>query len=191
MKKSPMEIPQAAHAPVDESTPTVVEPQAEAISQPLPEEVKGPRATHPITEDLGGNRAPRLKIDTISFSSTGAEASASVILKRDGKQYQREVSGYALGGNGMLRLFAEATAGAVCKTLAPEHAIVIEDTGINDLGGEEELVTVVAIYITPRQSALLAGTAIVHRGDQYRAAVAALLDAVNRQVEVAPTADEE
>ncbi len=190
MKKKPVGDEKAEEVP---SAPVVApkgEPQAAEIAQPSNQEAEEIRAVKPAAASNGDKRAPRFKIDTIGFSSTGAEASASVILKRNGKQYKREVSGYTVGGNGMLRLFAEAAAGAVCKTLAPEHGIVIEDTGINDLGGEEELVTVVAIYISPRQSARLAGTAIVHRGDQYRAAVAALLDAVNRQVEVAPTADD-
>ena len=135
-------------------------------------------------------RAPRLKIETISFSSTGSEATAGIVLKREGRHYKREVSGYAVGGDSILRLFAEAAAGAVCKALAPEHGIVVEDASIQESGGEGEIVTVVAIYVSPRQSIRLAGSALVRRGDQYRAAAAALLDAVNRQVEVAPQAEE-
>ncbi|MCX6343621.1 MAG: GGDEF domain-containing protein [Armatimonadetes bacterium] len=188
MKKKPFETAKAQDAP---AAPPRDEPQAAAISQPSRQEARASRASQDAAASYGDERAPRLKIDTISFSSTGTEVSACVILKRDGKQYKREVTGYTVGGNGMLRLFAEAAAGAVCKTLAPEHGIVVEDTGINDLGDDEELVTVVAIYISPRQNTRLAGTALVRRGDQYRAAVAALLDAVNRQIELAPPACDE
>lgn len=183
------------------SKPEPAETPAEALVSPeaLPEPptVEEPPAKpteerrRRMADESEAGRAPRLKIETISFSSTGSEASAGVALKRGGMIYKREVSGYTVGGNSILRLFAEATAGAVCKALAPEHGIVVEDASMQDSGSDDEIVTVVAIYVSPRQSTRLAGSALVRRGDQYRAAAAALLDAVNRQIEMAPAAEEE
>ncbi|MCE5313565.1 MAG: GGDEF domain-containing protein [Armatimonadota bacterium] len=135
----------------------------------------------------GSARAPRLKIETISFISSGTEAKVGVTLARGGNEFMRESSGYAVGEESILRLFAEAAAGAVCKSLAPDHGIVVEDASLQESGKDDEIVTVVAMYVHPRSSVRLTGSALVRRGDHYRAAAAALLDAVNRQVELAPS----
>ena len=190
------EMPEEAPVPAEARAGQPAGPEMEAavssqaadadVMPPPVKEHRTHRANEPEIE-----RAPRFKIESISFTSTGSEASAGVVLKRAGRNYQREASGYAVGGDSILRLFAEAAAGAVCKALAPEHGIVVEDASIRDSGRDDEIVTVVAIYVSPRQSARLVGSALVRRGDQYRAAVAALLDAVNRQIETAPPAEED
>ncbi|MCE5198389.1 hypothetical protein LLG39_05380, partial [bacterium] len=166
--------------------PHRVEEAAQAAVAPVPQATLGEPAQAVVLPE--GARAPRLKIHTISFSSTGAEAKAGVTLRRLDQEFKRESSGYAVGGDSILRLFAEAAAGAVCKSLAPEHGIVVEDAFVHQSGKEDEIVTVVAMYISPKTSTRLTGSALIRRGDQYRAAAAALLDAVNRLVETAPQA---
>ncbi|MEN6356748.1 MAG: GGDEF domain-containing protein [Armatimonadota bacterium] len=136
-------------------------------------------------------RASRLKIRTISFTSSGTEASVSVTLGRGKDEFTRESSGYAAGEDSIIKLFAEATAGAVCKSLAPDHGIIVEDASVLESGKDDEIVNVVAVYVHPRSSVKLTGSALVRRGDHYRAAAAALLDAVNRQVEIAPSREPE
>ncbi|MCL5102861.1 MAG: GGDEF domain-containing protein [Armatimonadetes bacterium] len=166
--------------------------QPEAIEAPAAAPTKGEPGfvpTHTLAPPPG--RAPRLKIASISFASTGAQAKAGVTLIREGREFQREVSGYTVGGNSILRLFAEATAAAACKSLAPDHGIVVEDASLQESGKEDRIVSVVAMFISPRQSTRVTGSALIRRGDQYRAAAAALLNAVNRQLELAPQAAEE
>ncbi len=136
-------------------------------------------------------RAARLKIQTINFSSSGTEAKVGVTLKKGVDEFARESSGYAVGEESILRLFAEAAAGAACKSLAADHRIVVEDASIQESGKDDEIVNVVALYVNPRSSVRLTGCALVRRGDRYRAAAAALLDAVNRQIEIAPSREPE
>ncbi|MHB9035669.1 MAG: CBS domain-containing protein [Armatimonadota bacterium] len=164
--------------------PGRVEETRQAVAPPTAS-FESPGAT--LGEDFG--RPPRLKIETINFTSSGTEAKVGVTLGRGGVEFARESSGYAVGEDSILRLFAEATAGAVCKSLAADHRIVVEDTSVQEAGKDDEIVTVVAMYVHPRSSVRLTGSALVRRGDHYRAAAAALLDAVNRQVELAPSRD--
>ncbi|MCE5322939.1 GGDEF domain-containing protein [bacterium] len=147
-----------------------------------------------IDEVMSGEiirRAPRLKIKTISFTSSGTDAKVSVALGRGTDEFVRESSGYAAGEDSIVRLFAEAAAGAVCKSLAPDHGIIVEDASVLESGKDDEIVNVVAVYVHPRSSIKLTGSALVRRGDHYRAAAAALLDAVNRQIEIAPAREKE
>ena len=131
-------------------------------------------------------RAPRLKVQTIGLSMTDAEATVNVSLSRGDVEYKREVSGYVVGGKNILRLVAEATAGAACKSLASGHGIVVDEVMLYDISTEDQIVTVVTTFISPRWSTRNVGSAVVKRGDQYRAAAAALLASVNRQLESAP-----
>ena len=114
-----------------------------------------------------------------------------VTLLAGDREYRRDVSGYVIGGTNVLRLVAEATAGAACKSLAAGHGIVVDDVMLYGSGREDEIVTVVAVFISPRWSTRHVGSAVVKRGDQYRAAAAALLAAVNRQIENAPPGEPE
>ena len=131
----------------------------------------------------------RLKIKSISVSMTGAEAAVGVTLTGHDREHRREVSGCAAGGKDVLRLVAEATAGAACKSLAPEHGVVVDEVYIQGAGSEDEVVTVVATFVSPSESTRHAGGAVVRRGDRHRAAAAATLDAVNRLIETAPPAE--
>ena len=134
-------------------------------------------------------RVPRLNIRTISVSTTGTEANVTVTLVRGGVEYRREASGYAITGESLLRLVADSTAGAVSKTLAPGHGVVVDEVSVFESGREEEVVSVAAVFISPKWTVRHVGCAVVRRGDRHRAAAAALLDAVNRQIEGAPLAE--
>lgn len=162
-----------AHKPGKREEPT--EPEKMEEAKPV-----APKAAEVPTS------TGRLRIGNITYSSSGSEASVSVKLIKGDEEYSREVSGFAIDSLSALRLVAEAAAVAACKSLAPEHGIVIEDIGLYDIAGDDEMVTVVAGYITPRWTAKLAGSAVVRRGDQFRAAAAALLSAVNRLLEITP-----
>lgn len=162
-----IEKPEAAPAPQPQAAP--------AVSWRQPE----------------GARLPRLRIQTVGISTTGPEATVSVTLARAGREFTRTASGYVVGGRNTLRLVAEATAGAACKSLAPGHGIAIEEVFLQSTNSEEEIVTVVAVFISPRSSIRHVGSAVVKRGDPYRATAAATLAAVNRQIDSAPMAEVE
>jgi GGDEF domain-containing protein len=124
----------------------------------------------------------RLKIQTIRLSTTATEATTEVILSRGEEEVSHSSTGYSAGGRKLLRLVAEAAAGAASKLLGPEHGIVVDDVVTFQTGDEREVVTVVASFIAPSGSTTHAGSAIVRRADPYRAAAAALLSAINRQI---------
>lgn len=158
--------------------------------RPTPEKAAVSSADEIVSARIIG-RASRLRIRTISYTSSGTEARVSVTLGRGETEYSRESSGYAAGEDSIIKLFAEAAAGAVCKSLAPDHGIIVEDASVLESGKEDEIVSVVAVYVHPRSTVKLTGSALVRRGDHYRAAAAALLDAVNRQIEIAPSREPE
>jgi hypothetical protein len=128
----------------------------------------------------------RLKIGAVSMTTTEAEAFVSVTLFRGNKEYKRDVSGYVVGGKNILRLIAEAAAGAACKSLPPGYGIAVEGVSIHSIGPDDEIISVAATFISPRWSNKHVGSAIVRRGDQYRTTVAALLSSVNRLLETVP-----
>lgn len=146
-----------------------------------------PERAHPV--HVSRSEAARLKIQTIKLSTTSTEASADVILSRAGEEYLHSASGYSVGGRTILRLVAEATAGAVAKSLAPGHGISIEDVLTLQAGGDREVVMVIASFLTPNGGTTHAGSAFVRRADPYRAAAAAVLCAMNRQIAAAPQAE--
>ena len=131
-------------------------------------------------------RPPRLKIQTISVSTTDTQADVSITLTRGGREYSGEASGFAVGGTNVIRLVAEATAGAACSSLGPDHGIALDEVVLQKIGAEDEVVTVAATFVSPRSSERQVGSAVVKRHDPYRAAAAALLAAVNRLLETAP-----
>lgn len=162
----------------------VEEAKAEAVAAAPVERGAAPYA--PVAMLSAGTR---LKIQTINFTSSGTEASVGVSLTQDGREFTREASGYLVEGSNTLRLVAEAAAGAACKLLAPGHGVVVDDVLLQSGSRGEEVVTVIASFITPRYSTRTAGSAVIKRGDQFRAAAAAVLDAINRQIEIAPKRD--
>lgn len=166
------------------------EPKAKPAEQPEQTSVPMPQAATPPLEQPK-SLPTRLKIQTVAFSSSGAEASISVTLTRGEEQYSRESAGYLVEGGNTLRIVAEATAGAASKALASEHGIVVEDVLLQNDSRGEPIVTVVTAFITPRYTTRSAGSAVIKRGDQFRAAAAAVLASVNRQIEIAPPKDDD
>lgn len=152
--------------------PSIPEPE------PVPEQKAQPK---PASAEPRGKR---LIVESVVFSSKATGASAKVVLKRGDAIYEHEVSGYTLREESIIKMFAEATAGAVCKTLTPGHGIVIDEISAYESERNDEIITVVAVYITPNHTSRLVGSAIVRRGDRYRATAAAVLSAVNRLSEI-------
>jgi hypothetical protein len=131
----------------------------------------------------------RLKIQTIRISTSPNESTAQVVLSLGEQEFTHSASGYATGGRGMLRLVAEATASAVSKSLATGHGIMIDDVVTFKAGDDRDVVSVIATFISPRSTNTSAGGAVVRYADPYRAAAAALLSAVNRQIAAVPRAE--
>ena len=130
-------------------------------------------------------RESRLKILSLNFSATGALASVEVRLSSGEDEYAYSASGYSVGRSA-LRLVAEATAGAVSKALGAGYGVVLDDILTYGLGDDQQLVTALSVFITPKASVQCIGTTTVRRGDAYRAAAAALLCGLNRHIANAP-----
>jgi hypothetical protein len=154
--------------------------RAEVAREPIPPEAEA-EAAGPMPE----GREPRLTIDSITVSSAGAEATVTVSLAFGEENFSHSASGYSIGRN-VLRLVAEATAGAVGKYLAPGHGVIVDDVVSYALAEDQQVVTVSAVYVTPKDSEQHVGTAVVRRGEPYRAAASAVLNAVNRVIAQAP-----
>lgn len=130
-------------------------------------------------------REPRLKIVSINFNSSGALATVEVQLSLGSNVYKYAASGYSVGRSA-LRLVAEATAGAVCRSLPSGYGVVLDEVLTYGLGEDQQIVTVLTVFISPKTSHQCIGTAAVRRGDSYRAAAAAMLCSVNRHLSAAP-----
>ena len=130
----------------------------------------------------------RLKIDRISLSSSDAEATVEVSLLRGNQKLVHTATGYAVATKGVVRLVAEAAAAAVSSSLAPGYGVIVDDVMIQSTSPDNDIVTVVAAFITPSNSTMHVGSAIVRRADPHRAAASALLATVNRRLQVMPTA---
>ncbi|MDO8683174.1 MAG: GGDEF domain-containing protein [Armatimonadota bacterium] len=130
-------------------------------------------------------RESRLKIASINFASSGALATVDVNLIYGANTYTYSVKGYSVGRSA-LRLVAEATAGAVSKSLPTGYGVVLDEVLTYGVGDDYQLITALAVFITPKASIQCIGTAAVKRGDSYRAAAAAMLNAINRHIAVSP-----
>lgn len=130
-------------------------------------------------------RESRLKIDSINFSAAGPLATVDVTLSAGGNVYSHSVKGYSVGRSA-LRLVAEATAGAVSKSLPEGYGVVLDEILTYGAGEEYQLITTLAVFITPKISIQSIGTSVVRRGDAYRAAAAAILCALNRHIASIP-----
>lgn len=161
------------------------------LAKPAPrEEAALPAASRP-TPSVPPAAAARLKIHTISFASSGAKAEVTVKLAAGEQEFVRQSSGYLIDGGSALRLVADATAAAASQALAENHGIVVDEVFLHTGTTGEQIVTVTAAFISPRVTTRCAGSAFVRRGDQFRAAAAAVLAAVNRQLETAPRREED
>ena len=166
------------------------EPQPAAAPEPATPAAPASAAPE-ATPSKEERPSPRLRIRSVSITTTDTQATASVSLLRGEREYVRESRGFSAGGRGVLRLVAEAAAGAASRSMEPDHAIIIDDVLLHDVGSEDEVVTVTITFITPRWTARQVGSAVVRRGDQFRATAAAVLAAANRLIESVPQAETE
>lgn len=140
-------------------------------------------ATAPISEsqriDEDGRR---LRIQGLNFSwNDNSIATAEIEIKNRGAVTKQSRSGIASGINA-LRLVAEATADAVKSFLpAPGYGVVTESVNIVSSGIGQDVVLVTALFVTPKAQTRVTGSALIKQ-DAYRAAAAALLNAINRQI---------
>ena len=162
-----------AKKPKDKPQP---ESQQSAVANEIVEQAK-------ITSS---NPESRLRIHSLSMTMTDSEVSVTVTLSKNGDHYSREVSGYMVAGKNTLRLVAEAAAAAVSKSLPSGCGLVVDDVIVNETGKQEQIVTVIIVNITPDSMNRMVGSAIIPQGDNYRAAAAAVLAAVNRKLESEP-----
>lgn len=128
----------------------------------------------------------RLKISKLVVSSLGPETGIEVELGRGGQIFAHSVTGYTVAGRNALRLAAEAAAGAVSKSLETGYGVVVDQVFVFEPAPDQQVISVTAVFVTPQHNITHVGSAIVRRGDIYKAAVSALLSAVNRLVETAP-----
>ena len=124
----------------------------------------------------------RLKLHSLNLSwGSGSTATVEVELLNGEASVKHSRSGFALGNNA-LRLVAEATASAVTESLRiPGHGIIADSINLVQGYGGSDVVLATAIMMTPQAELRLSGSCIVKQ-DAYRAAAAALLNAVNRQI---------
>ncbi len=159
-------------------------------SEPVTEE-RATSETVPIPVGALGSYHERLKIQTIRISTSPSGSTAQVTLSLGEREYTHAASGYSTGGRSLLRLVAEATASSVSKSLSPGHGVTIDDVTTFRTGDDRDVVSVIATFITPRSTNTTAGSAVVRHSDPHRAAAAALLAAVNRQIAIAPLSHSE
>jgi hypothetical protein len=107
-------------------------------------------------------------------------ATAEVELESAGTSARGLRSGFALG-NSALRLVVDAAAEAIGQFLPPGHGVVADSVNLVQGGSGEDIVLVTALLVTPQTQVRVSGSSIIKQ-DPYRAAAAALLDSINRQI---------
>jgi len=153
-------------------------PEAPSAARTGPETPPTPPIPGPAALDL---KRSRLRIRALNFSwEGGSVATAEVQLALGDAVQGHSCSGFALGRNA-LRLVADATAGAICKFLPSGYGVIADSVNLIEGGIGDDIMLVTAVVITPQAEIKVSGSSIVKQ-DTYRAAAAALLDAVNRQV---------
>lgn len=137
----------------------------------------------PLFEGTMEERAePRVQVTSVSFIARGREAEASVELSLENHQVMRQVSGDPK--QSPEELMVEAARDALIALLPGLGSIQIHQVSRTtvELREKEEKVEVVHVTVelqTNSSSLLLSGSAVV-RENVYRAAVNALLHALNR-----------
>ena len=151
-------------------------PEAEPVIAPPP-----PQPAPRREETVPGERR-RLRIRSLNLSwGSGSTATAEVELANGENARRHSRNGFAPGNNA-LRLVVEAAAEAVSEFLpSPGYGVVAESVNVVHSGAAEDIVLVTALLITPQHQLRVCGSSMVKQ-DIYRAGVAALLDAVNRQI---------
>jgi diguanylate cyclase (GGDEF)-like protein len=128
------------------------------------------------------SKSKRLKILSLGLSwGAGSTATAHVELSNGIVTRNHSRSGFAIGQNA-LRLVVDAAAEAVTQFLpSSDYGVVAESVNVVPSGSGDDIVVVTALVFSPQNQIKVCGSALVKQ-DVYRSAVAALLDAVNRQI---------
>lgn len=121
----------------------------------------------------------RLRLGKIEYTTSGNRTLVKVVLEKDDKFYEGEVSGISTLNNSR-RMLVSATLKAVEKFIGIEDNLIYEDVKVINLAGKEAVITAV-VFLASFGEQLLSGCAFVNR-DMKEAIVKSTLDAVNRVV---------
>ena len=136
--------------------------------------------------EISKPKAPRPRLNSITFSTTGDKGECKVVLARDDFEASGECAGVAAGG-GNLRLVANATFRAVERLTGKEVEFELLDV-VRMRIANRETVIVLANYVSEDHVMSLAGC-VRFEGNEQQATVHAALDACNRIVELLPTVE--
>jgi len=132
-----------------------------------------------IDEETLEDKAFRLKVKTIEFTTSGTKANVKVTLAKDEDVFQGEITGVNTLSNSN-RMLATATLKAVEGFLGLEDNFILEDIKAITLAGREAVVTAIT-FIAEDNEQLFSGCAFINR-DKKEAIVKSTLDAINRRV---------
>jgi len=171
----------AEAAPAPAAAPEIPEAAPE-IPEAAPVIAPPPPQPAPLREEIVPGERRRLRIRSLNLSwGSASTATAEVELANGEATRKHSRSGFAPGNN-TLRLVVEAAAEAISEFLpSPGYGVVAESVNVVHSGTAEDIVLITALVITPQHQLRVCGSSMVKQ-DIYRAGVAALLDAVNRQI---------
>jgi len=174
-------IPEAPAAEEALETPEAEpKPGAPKIPEAEPAIAPPPPQPAPYREEVAPGEYRRLRIQSLNLSWGSASTATAEVELSNGEETRKQSRGGFAPGSSALRLAIEATAGAVSEFLPSGYGVIAE--GVNVVRGtDEDIVLVTALVITPQHQVRVCGSSMVKQ-DIYKAAVAALLDAVNRQI---------
>lgn len=124
---------------------------------------------------------PRLKIESIHYSSSGDDVEISVTLSREAQQFHQTLAGHTYRRNSM-RLAADACAAAAEGAIQSGHRLAVEEVSEYRFSESESAIITTVLLSSGRDVTPYYGIAAVRRGDVYRAAVASVLSAINRPI---------
>ena len=147
--------------------------------QPAPEPVRAQPVEN--KEEPSAEEHGRLRIQNLNLAWGGSSATAEVEIAKGETACKHARTGFA-SGNNALRLVADAAAEAISEFLsAPDCSVVVENLHVIGGTAGEDIVLVTALLITPQGQVRVSGSSMVKQ-DAYRAAAAAVLNAVNRRI---------
>ena len=132
-----------------------------------------------IDEEITSVNDFRLKFSTVEYSITGKNATIKVILHKDGKYYEGEVTGVQTSYNSE-KMIASATLKAVENFLGTEDMFIAEDVKTISMMDREVIVTAI-IFLNDIDEQFFTGCASVNR-DRKEAIVKSTLDSINRKI---------
>ena len=170
--------------PVQPAAPPVEPSPEAAAAAPAAEQAPERAPVQPAArrEEFVAGPTRRLRIQGLNLSwGAGSTVTAEVELADGDNAHKSSRSGFALGNNA-LRLVADATAEAASQFLpTPGYGVIAESVQVVPTGTGGDVVLVTALFITPQSQVRASGSSVVKQ-DAYRAAAAALLNAVNRHI---------